>query len=78
MSREKTSPPSRTRRNLGLASSPTLTGWLIRCEYGHVCQGWFPIPAFPRIRECCSERSGAVKGAPGGAAMRTLDGSGPF
>jgi hypothetical protein len=56
MSREKTSPPSRTRRNLGLASSPTLTGWLIRCEYGHVCQGWFPIPAFPRIRECCSER----------------------
>jgi hypothetical protein len=35
---------------------------------------WFPILAFPLIRKCCSERPGAVKGAPVGAALRTLDG----
>lgn len=35
---------------IGLASSPTLAGWLIRCGYGHDCHVWFPIPAFPRIR----------------------------
>ena len=36
--------------------------------------GWFSCSCFPSYRKCCSERPGAVKGAPVGAALRTLDG----
>ena len=36
--------------------------------------GWFPIPAFPLMRNGFSERTGAVKVAPIGAAKRILDG----
>ena len=37
--------------------------------------GAVPIQPFPLLRGCCSERPGAVKGAPLlGAAKRTLDG----
>ena len=40
----------------------------------YLAGGWFPILAFPLVRKRCSERPGAVKGAPVGAALRTLDG----
>ena len=36
--------------------------------------GWFSESCFPSYRKCCSERPGAVKGAPAGAALRTLEG----
>ena len=57
------------------------TQWFAPAEQGHrrpsggrQTAAGFNYPAFPLSGTCCSERSGAVKGAPIGAAKRTLEG----
>jgi hypothetical protein len=60
--------------SLGIQSQRLRFASSLRLEPCLPSSGWSPISAFPRMRKWCSERLGAVKGTPVGAALRTLDG----
>ena len=66
---EKSVPDGLKASRCSTASSPPAT---VRVSSGH--GEYFPIQPFPSYEEAFSERPGAVKGAPTGAAQQALDG----
>ena len=66
---EKNLPDGLKASRCSTASSPPAT---VRVSSGH--GEYFAIQPFPSYEEAFSERPGAVKGAPAGAAKRTLEG----